>query len=106
MLQKPGAALDREVARKLGEEGRGPAPFSTDLPAAERLIARLERSGIFTECERDGSVWYCALLTDIGKVRERLATGAGATRPEALCRAVVNLPGGWPLAGPVPPPAR
>ncbi len=106
MLQKPGADLDREVARRLGEEGPEIAPFSTDARAAEQLIARLEQSGLFTECERAGTLWYCTLSTDIGKARERLATGAGETRPAALCHAVVNLPGDWLRARRGPPPAR
>jgi hypothetical protein len=93
MLQEPGADLDREVARKLGEEGREASPFSTDPRAADGLIARLEQSGIFAACERVGSTWYCTLSTDVGGIRERLATGAGSSRPAALCRAVVNLPG-------------
>lgn len=104
MLQKPGADLDREVARRLGEEGPEFLPFSTDPQAAGRLTARLERIGVFAQCERDGSVWYCTLWIEIGKTRERLATGAGASRPEALCRAMANLPPGWILTRPVPPP--
>jgi len=93
MLHEPGADLDREVARKLGEGEPEAAPCSTDPRAADGLTAQLEQRGVFATCERVGSTWYCTLSTDVGGIRERLATGAGSTRPAALCRAVVNLPG-------------
>ena len=103
MLHDPGADLDREVARRLGEEGLEVAPCSTDPRAADGLIARLEQHGIFAECERAGSLWYYTLSTSVGRVRERISTGAGSTRPAALCRAVVNLPGGLLRSHPAVP---
>lgn len=93
MLLEPGVGLDREVARRLGEEGPESAGCSTDARAANGLIARLERHGFFADCERSGNLWYCTLSSSVGGFRERISTGAGPTRPVALCRAVVNLPG-------------
>jgi hypothetical protein len=104
MLHEPGENLDREVAGRLGEKGSAAAPYSTDPTAADRLTKRLAKGGVFAEFERAGGSWYCTLSTDVGKVRERIATGTGATRPAALCRAVVNLPGDrlWPPPAPTP----
>ena len=93
MLLEPGANLDSEVTRKLGETGSAIPAYSTDPTASDRLVERLAQAGVFAEFERAGGFCYCTLSTDVGKVRERLATGMGATRPAALCRAVLNLSG-------------
>ena len=91
MLPEAGQDLDREVARRLGEEGPSVSCYSTDPRAADELIARLGRSEVLAACEKVGSLWYCTLSTTFGTSRERLATGAGTSRALALCRAVVNL---------------
>ncbi len=91
MLSPSGPLLDEIVARRLGEDAPVP-PYSTDPAAADRLIARLEKSGILLTAERVEETWYCALTVEIGWAREKLATGSGETRETALCRAVANLP--------------
>jgi hypothetical protein len=103
MLFEPGANLDGEVTRRLGETGSEIPAYSTDPAASDRLVERLAQAGVFAEFERAGSFWYCTLSTDVGKVRERLATGTGSTRPAALCLAVLNLPGDRLRARPAPP---
>jgi hypothetical protein len=99
MLQEAGPGLDREVARRLGEDRTLAAGYSTDPAAADRLISRLEESAIFVTWIKARPFWYCTLAIPVSGVRERIATGMAATRPLALCRAVVNLPDGKLLAG-------
>jgi hypothetical protein len=94
MLQEAGPGLDREVARRLGEDRPPAAGYSTDPAAADRLISRLEENAIIITWIEAEPFWYCTLAVSVSGVRERIATGAGPTRPLALCRAVVNLPNG------------
>jgi hypothetical protein len=90
MLQEAGPGLDREVSRRLGEDRTPAAGYSTDPAAADRLISRLEERAFFVTWIEAEPFSYCTLAN---------ATGAGATRPLALCRAVVNLPDGRLLPG-------
>ena len=99
MLQEAGPGLDREVARRLGEDRAPAAAYSADPVAADRLISRLEKNAIIITWIEAEPFWYCTLAVSISGVRERIATGAGPTRPLALCRAVVNLPDGRLLSG-------
>jgi hypothetical protein len=99
MLQEAGPGLDREVSRRLGEDRTPAAGYSTDPAAADRLISRLEESAFFVTWIEAEPFSYCTLAISFSGVRERIATGAGATRPLALCRAVVNLPNGRLLSG-------
>ena len=92
MLQEAGPGLDREVARRLGEDRTPAAGYSTDPAAADRLISRLEESAFFVTWIQAKPFWYCTLAISFSGVRERIATGTAATRSLALCRAVVNLP--------------
>jgi hypothetical protein len=94
MLQEAGPGLDSEVARRLGEDRAPPAGYSTDPAAADRLISRLEESSLLVTWIEATPLWYCTLAISSSGVRERIATGTAATRPLALCRAVVNLPDG------------
>ena len=99
MLPEAGPVLDKEIARRLGEEQTPAAGYSTDLAAADRLISRLEESAIFVTWIHAKPFWYCTLAVSVSGARERIATGTGETRPLALCRAVVNLPDGRRLSG-------
>jgi hypothetical protein len=99
MIYGAGPNLDNEVARRLGDEAPPAPPYSTDPTAADQLTARLEGHGISQTCESVQGVWYCTLWIPIAGQKERLATGSGETRPLALCRAVVNLPGGRLVVG-------
>lgn len=94
MIRGADPNLDRDVARRLGEEGSRVAPYSTDPAAAGRLAARLKERGIFVTAESVDKVSYCTLWVGVEDRRERLATGSGKTESEALCRAVLNLPEG------------
>jgi hypothetical protein len=91
MLPSAGPALDGIVAQRLGDLAQAPN-YSTDPAAADRLRARLEKSGILVLAEQSDGAWYCTLSVEMGWARERLATGSGETRELALCRAVFNLP--------------
>jgi hypothetical protein len=106
MLQEAGPGLDREVARRLGEDRTPAAGYSTDSAAANRLISRLEESAFFVTWIQAKPFWYCTLAISFSGVRERIATGTAATRPLALCRAVVNLPDGRLLSGGKKPASR
>ncbi|HMF09482.1 MAG TPA: hypothetical protein VKJ00_10130 [Thermoanaerobaculia bacterium] len=88
MLHEPGPDLDRLIARRLGDSAPQ-AEYSVEPAAADRLIARLEQTGLRLQSERADELWYCALSAGTG---QRLATGSGPTRELALCRAVSNLP--------------
>jgi hypothetical protein len=88
MLPGPGPDLDHLVARRLGDSAPE-ADYSVDPTAADRLIARLETSGLLIQWERADELWYCTLA---GRAAQRLATGSGTTRELALCRAVSHLP--------------
>lgn len=103
MLLEPGANLDKGVTLKLGDKGPEIPAYSTDPTVSDRLTERLAQAGVFAEFETAGGFWYCTLSTDVGKVRERLATGMGAARPAALCFAVLNLPGDRLRSRTVPP---
>lgn len=94
MLHRAGPVLDKEIARRLGEEENGAPRYSTDARAADRLIDRLEESSVLVSCALAKPYWYCSLSINASGRRELLATGTGATRPLALCRAVTNLPEG------------
>ena len=94
MLQEPGRALDTEVARRLADASPEVPPYSTKSDAADDLISRLEKAGLYATCERSGKLWHCVISIEAPRARERLASGTGATRPLALCRAILNLPEG------------
>jgi len=97
MIPEPGRELDENAARQMGDAGPAPA-YSTDAAAADRLVRRLEASGVSLVWEREGQWWYCTLSVEVGWARERLAMGSGPTREIALCRAVCNLPSSVRLA--------
>jgi hypothetical protein len=99
MLQEAGPELNRQVARRLGENRIPAAGYSTDPAVADRLISRLEESSYFVTWIEAKPLWYCTLAIASSGARERIATGAAATRPLALCRAVLNLPDGRLLSG-------
>ncbi|HKD10855.1 MAG TPA: hypothetical protein VKE50_02225 [Thermoanaerobaculia bacterium] len=98
MLHGPGPDLDRLIARRLGDSAPE-ADYSVDPAAAERLLARLEKTGLGVQLEHADELWYCALSVRTG---QRLATGSGPTRELAFCRAVTNLPA--PVASENSPP--
>ena len=99
MLPPAGPVLDKEIARRLGEDRTPVAGYSTDHAVADRLISRLEESAIIVTWVQAKPFWYCTLAVSVSGARERIATGTAETRPLALCRAVVNLPDGRRLSG-------
>jgi len=70
MLHGPGPDLDRLVARRLGDSAPE-ADYSIDPAAADRLITRLEKTGLRVQPERADELWYCTLSAGTG---QRLAT--------------------------------
>src|SRR5262249_26939228 len=85
----PGAALDREVAARIGEPC---VAYSTDRSLADQIIGRLAERGILAAQETIGRLSCCVLSSEVAGKRERVASGSGETSSLALCRAVVNLP--------------
>jgi hypothetical protein len=98
MIPESGAALDSEVAERLGEPWSPDARYSTDLGLADHLVSRLAERAVFASFEQVDGVWYCTLAADVASIRQRIASGSAETRPLAICRAIVHLPVGQYLA--------
>jgi hypothetical protein len=71
-----------------------PPQYSTEESQAANLVQRLEAHGITASIEQDADSWYCVFWAPRpgDGTKERVASGAAAARPLAICRAVLNLP--------------
>jgi hypothetical protein len=90
-----GPALNRRIGLLVdGPRSDGALAYSTDERAADALAARLEEKGIKATLEQDSEAWYCVFWAPRpgDDVAERVASGSAASRPLAICRAILNLP--------------
>ena len=91
-----GSDLDLRIARLVdgSRNGADPLAYSTDERAADALAALLEKRDITATIEQDADSWYCVFWAPRpgDGVLERVASGSAASRPLAICRAMLNLP--------------